>query len=215
MGVLPIVVMSALIISLVEALMILPCHMADSLRQVRRDLSTAPPRHWIARFARPLREKQQYLIQTVLGGRYEWLLRRATKYRYVTVAAACSLLLMSLGLVAGGYVEFVMIQKMDSETLLVNLEMPVGNARRPDRVNPGSHRNVHSRRTAVPRGQVELHTCRSPNPGRRGRHHRLGALASWADHHRTSQHRAARAPKHRQSSPRCAQQHTTSSAPMC
>ncbi len=126
MGVLPIVVMSALIISLVEALMILPCHLADTLQSVRRDLSDAPPRHWLARLMGPLREKQQYLIQTVLAGHYERLLRLATRYRYVTVAAACSLLLMSLGLVAGGHVEFVMIQAMDSETLLVNLEMPVG-----------------------------------------------------------------------------------------
>lgn len=38
MGVLPIVVMSALGISLVEALMILPCHLADTLKPVRRDL---------------------------------------------------------------------------------------------------------------------------------------------------------------------------------
>ena len=126
MGVLPIVVMSALAISLIEALMILPSHLADTLKRVRSDLSAGPPRHWLARLIRPIRERQRYLLQTLLTGYYERFLRLAVRYRYVTVCAAVAGLLVAFGLVGGRHVEFVFMQKMDSETLLVNLEMPVG-----------------------------------------------------------------------------------------
>ncbi|MCK4340743.1 MAG: efflux RND transporter permease subunit [Phycisphaerae bacterium] len=126
MGVLPIVVMSALLISLIEALMILPSHMADTLKPVRRDLSSAPPRNRLARLIRPIRQKQHQFFGAVVAVQYERFLRKATRYRYVTLASAVAALLISLGLVRGGHVEFVFMTKMDSETVLVNLEMPVG-----------------------------------------------------------------------------------------
>lgn len=126
MGVLPIVVMSALAVSLIEALMILPAHLADTLKPVRRDLGSGRPRNWLARLARPARRWQQHFLNEVLGARYERLLRRAARYRYATVAFAVAALLLALGLVRGGHIAFVFFPKTDSETLLVNLEMPVG-----------------------------------------------------------------------------------------
>jgi multidrug efflux pump subunit AcrB len=53
-------------------------------------------------------------------------LRFAVRYRYVTVAAVTAALLISSALVAGGRIPFVFVQKMDSETLLVDVDMPVG-----------------------------------------------------------------------------------------
>ena len=44
MSVLPIVVMCALAVSLVEALSILPSHLAEWMKPVKRDLGTEPPR---------------------------------------------------------------------------------------------------------------------------------------------------------------------------
>ena len=126
MGVLPVVVTCALGVSLIEALSILPSHLAEWLKPVRRDLDREPARHRLARWLRPVRERQQHLLLGVLGEHYERLLRVATRYRYVTVAAAVATLLVAFGLVRGGHVPFVFIQKMDSETVLVDLEMPVG-----------------------------------------------------------------------------------------
>jgi len=126
MGVLPIVVTCALGVSLIEALSILPSHLAEWLKPVRRDLDKEPARHRLARWLRPVRERQQHLLLGVMGKHYERLLRVATRYRYVTVVAAVATLLVAFGLVAGGRVPFVFIQKMDSEMVLVNLEMPVG-----------------------------------------------------------------------------------------
>jgi len=126
MGVLPVVVTCALTVSLVEALSILPSHLAEWLRPVHRDLSAAPPRHWLARRARPLRDFQKHLVHDLLGRRYESLLRMAVEYRYVTTAGALALLILSLASVAGGRLPFVFVPKMDSEMITVSLEMPVG-----------------------------------------------------------------------------------------
>ncbi len=127
MGVLPIVVVSALSISLIEALMILPAHLSDTLRPMGPSAApVAPPRNRILRVIHTLRSQQRDLLQTRLTGLYERILRGALHYRYVTVTASVVALMISLGLVATGHIEFVFVQKMDSETLLVNLEMPVG-----------------------------------------------------------------------------------------
>ncbi len=126
MGVLPVVVTCALGVSLIEALSILPSHLAEWLKPVRRDLDKEPARHRLARLLRPLRAREQHFLLGVMGKHYERLLRVATRYRYVTVAAAVAALLVAVGLVAGGHIPFVFIQKMDSETVLANLEMPVG-----------------------------------------------------------------------------------------
>jgi multidrug efflux pump subunit AcrB len=126
MGVLPVVVTCALAVSLIEAFSILPSHLAEWLRPVRRDMIEHAPRHRLARVVTPLREAQQRMVNDRLLPAYERVLRTAVSYRYVTVAAVASLLLMSFGLVASGRVPFVFVQKMDSETIVANLEMPVG-----------------------------------------------------------------------------------------
>ena len=126
MGILPVVVICALTVSLIESLSILPSHLAEWLRPVQRDVAHVPTRNWLVRVVRPIRDRQRRLFGQQLGGAYERFLRLALRYRYVTLAAVTSGLLLTLGLVGGGRVPFVFLQKMDSETLLANLEMPVG-----------------------------------------------------------------------------------------
>lgn len=126
MGVLPIVVMCALSVSLIESLSILPSHLAEWLRPVQREVAHAPPRNRFMRAIRPLRDWQQRIFTGRIGQAYEKFLRLAIRYRYVTLAAVTSALLMTLGLVNGGRVPFVFMQTLDSETLFANIEMPVG-----------------------------------------------------------------------------------------
>ncbi len=59
-------------------------------------------------------------------GAYERLLRTATSYRYVTMGALCSCMLVAVGAVMGGHVPFVFLQKMDSETVMANITTGVG-----------------------------------------------------------------------------------------
>jgi len=129
LAILPVVVTCALLVSLVEALIILPSHLAEFLKPMRRadDGSPIARRQSILdRLVEPIRHAQYVLIQRIMLGAYERLLRLAVGYRYVTVTCAFALLLVGVGMVVGGRVESTFFSKMDSETLLVNLDMPVG-----------------------------------------------------------------------------------------
>lgn len=126
MGVLPIVVICALTVSLLESLIILPSHLAESLKPAdvgaagtRNGLRWLRPIHWV-------RDKQRHIFGNVANELYARALRKSLAYRYITVAAVLALLMICIGLVAGRRVPFVFLQKMDSETLTANLEMPVG-----------------------------------------------------------------------------------------
>jgi len=133
MGQLPIVVLAALSVSLIEALVILPAHLAhlpSRLKQSEKD-----PRNlrdsgdlpgWFTRLRARIGHWQQRWIGGYLTAGYEAFLRVAIKWRYVTLCTAAALLAVSGGLVVGEVVDFVFIQKMDSETLICSLEMPVG-----------------------------------------------------------------------------------------
>ena len=122
LSVLPVIVILALTISLFEALTILPSHLAHQMVPKQTGNSCRAQPGFIDR----ARDFQRRFLHTFLLAHYEKLLRRAISYRYVTVAIALCGLLVAGGAVAGKRVPFVPIQKMDSETLLANLEMPVG-----------------------------------------------------------------------------------------
>ncbi len=128
MGQLPIVVLAALSVSLVEALLILPAHLSHlpSKKQKEDRAARRAARSLFSRRLIGFRGMQDRLYHGALARTYERFLRLALRWRYVTVAVAVALLMMSLGLFAGGIVERVFIQKMDSETLICDVEMPVG-----------------------------------------------------------------------------------------
>ncbi|MGE3181776.1 MAG: efflux RND transporter permease subunit, partial [Phycisphaerae bacterium] len=124
-GVLPIVVMCALAVSLLESLSILPSHLADWLHPMKpREVAAAADS-----FGRRLLTK--FFLEP-----YEKILHVTVRYRYVSAAILLALLMITMGLfmgldntgkpIPGGRVKFVFIQNMDSETLLANLEMPIG-----------------------------------------------------------------------------------------
>jgi HAE1 family hydrophobic/amphiphilic exporter-1 len=125
MGVLPVVVVCALTVSLFESLMILPSHLAESLHKIRRPtIGAAPPtggNPW-ARFV----AWQSTLISQTVPDQFARLLRVATRYRYVTLSFAFAALIISITMVVSDRVPLVFLQKMDSETLTANLEMPIG-----------------------------------------------------------------------------------------
>ncbi|MFQ5731649.1 MAG: efflux RND transporter permease subunit [Planctomycetaceae bacterium] len=125
MGQLPIVVLAALSVSLVEALLILPAHLAH-LPTKRKLEHKRRSRGRVAEGLMRIKSAPQRFIGGRLSNAYEAFIRVALKWRYVTLATAVALLMVAGGMVAGGVVDFVFIQKMDSETLICSLEMPVG-----------------------------------------------------------------------------------------
>lgn len=121
MAQLPLVVIAALSISLVEALVILPAHLRH-LHPVRRKAAvegqTGKP-HGIAGL-------KEHVMQRYLQVPYEKLLLLCLRWRYVTVAASFAACVVAAGMLAGGIVKWQFIQDMDSESVICALEMPVG-----------------------------------------------------------------------------------------
>lgn len=123
---LPLVVVAALSVSLLEALVILPAHLAHMPSPQQAARSRSPYRRRIGRWMEGFRDAQDQFMNGFLTRNYERFLRRALTWRYVTLAVAIATVILSFGLVAGGVVEQTFIQDMDSETLICLLEMPVG-----------------------------------------------------------------------------------------
>jgi hydrophobic/amphiphilic exporter-1 (mainly G- bacteria), HAE1 family len=125
---LPIVVLAALSVSLIEALLILPAHLCHLKKKKERELQSGElaPRGILRRGFARFERARDYVLHEFLGRLYERFLRFALRWRYVTLAVAISSVLLSFGLVAGNIVEMQFIQKMDSETVICELEMPVG-----------------------------------------------------------------------------------------
>lgn len=141
---LPLVCIAAMSMSMVEALIMLPSHLGHVRpikRFLRRPDSTEPASEAPAPDAttsRPvlfpkLRAWKQQLAD-VRTAFFDWLIddiydrfiRLSLRWRYVTLATAISTLFLAFGLVAGGIVPFVPSPDMDSETLVGDLEMPIG-----------------------------------------------------------------------------------------
>lgn len=120
MAQLPLVVIAALSISLIEALIILPAHLKNlpkaKIGRIEAESDEAS-----------VRGKNKTMQRWLLTP-YEALLRSCLKWRYVTVAATLGACILAGGLLTGGIVKWAFIQEMDSETLICSLEMPIGTA---------------------------------------------------------------------------------------
>lgn len=132
---LPIVVLAALSVSLVEALIILPSHLAHLPAKKVRYQDTERPKGRVRRWLRRVSRIQHGLMQNLLLPTYERFLRVALTWRYVTVAVAVSTCLVAIGLFMGkterGYslgniVPWEFVQAMDAESMFAIIEMPVG-----------------------------------------------------------------------------------------
>ncbi len=128
MGVLPVIVILSLSISLFEALSILPSHLAESFaKAARRQKSRGEKtKGWWRKTRERLRDRQRSILEDYLRVWYARLLRAAISYRYVTIGIALACLIASVGLIQGGLVDVVFIQKMDAETLVTSVELPMG-----------------------------------------------------------------------------------------
>ncbi|MEM8835016.1 MAG: efflux RND transporter permease subunit [Planctomycetota bacterium] len=124
LGVLPLVVMCALAVSLVECLFILPAHMAHSLKAM--DARASRPPGWGSRLGARMERGRKWLFEDTIIPAYDRSLRWALGHRYLTLSIAISLVIASAGMVAGGRVPFLFIDSSDAETVNAELRMPIG-----------------------------------------------------------------------------------------
>ncbi|MCG8557527.1 MAG: efflux RND transporter permease subunit, partial [Proteobacteria bacterium] len=132
----PLVVIAVLAVSLIESLYVLPAHLAEG-KHVLTTLIGAPFRivdslvkkltgrsfvgfvvHQQQRFS----DAVEWFIQHI----YAWSLQVCLRWRYATLAFFVAGLVLTVGLVAGGRVQFTFLPKIDSDVVQAQLEMPVG-----------------------------------------------------------------------------------------
>lgn len=117
--VLPLVVIAALSVSLIEAFLILPAHLGHG--------GKGPPTFpRIAAFSSAISETRHEIFEKWIPGAFSVVIRLLCRWRYVTLAGALVLLIGSVGLIAGGLVDFVLIQELDAEAVTVTVEMTAG-----------------------------------------------------------------------------------------
>ena len=113
LGVLPVVLLSVLTISLIEAFLVLPHHLKRSLERAQRE---APPK-----WRQKLEARFDQARQSV--GRAAEL---AMQYRYVTVGSAVAFFIFSIGIIATGTVKFKAFPDMEGNNIEARILLPQG-----------------------------------------------------------------------------------------
>ncbi len=135
LAVVPVVVISTLTFSLIQAFLVLPSHLADCLRPLespatrRTRLQLHPPRGW-----RKLREQAglayaelREAVDHGLAGTvaiYVHLLAMSLRRRYLVLSGFVASLFLMGGLVAGGLVPFRLFATDFADMVLVKVELP-------------------------------------------------------------------------------------------
>jgi multidrug efflux pump subunit AcrB len=119
-SVMPMAVITILAVSLLEALVILPSHLHHALVAASRRPTGILA--WHERFRERLEEK----LERFIAGVYTPLLDRAIRNRYLTFSTSLGALVVSLALVAGGYVPFVFFPEGESDWIVAEVSFPLG-----------------------------------------------------------------------------------------
>ena len=116
--VIPFVVISILIVSLIESLFVLPAHLSLGGRKIEKKKSLSP--------ADKIRKYTVGGLEKFVNGPYQKFIKLCLEYRYATMAAAIALLFLAVGITRGGIVKFRFMPEVEGDLIRVVLEMPRG-----------------------------------------------------------------------------------------
>ncbi len=118
-GVIPKVVITILLVSLVECLFVLPAHLALGRRR------PVDQKGLLGRIDR-VRRWFGARLQDFIAGPYRRTLEFCLRWRYATVAAGIALLLLIFGTVPSRILKFTFMPEVDGDLITVDLELPPG-----------------------------------------------------------------------------------------
>lgn len=137
-AIMPQAVICILAFSLVEAFLILPAHLEHGLTPIENNKSWAfriflfPVSiiMWLIRELSVLHKPVQIAVERLLHGViykiYTPILKYCVKNRYFTLAVGLGIFIVSIGLLAGGHVPFVLFGKADSNWMIAEAVYPLG-----------------------------------------------------------------------------------------
>ena len=114
----PSVVCAVLLFSLIESFFILPAHLSHRRPPGRIDKVLAPLNF--------VQKKSSGLLARAIQAIYRPVLRVVLAYRYVTVAVAVAIFMMTIGLVASGVVPFSFFPKLEGDLVQAYARLPFG-----------------------------------------------------------------------------------------
>ncbi|MCG8512282.1 MAG: efflux RND transporter permease subunit [Rhodospirillales bacterium] len=112
--VMPVVLILTLGVSLIEAFLVLPHHLAHAMKDVGKK---EPPR-----FRRMLEDSIAWLRDRVIGR----IVDVAIEWRYLSVGLILALLLTSVSMIAGGNLKFVAFPDLDGDSAQARILLPQG-----------------------------------------------------------------------------------------
>ncbi len=127
MKLIPEIVILALIFSLIESLFILPAHLAHS--NMDSEVQGSKESRWHHNISAPWQKFQDYFASGLLAfveKYYRPSVEFALKWRYATLAWGISTLVITVGLVGGGWIKFTFFPKIDADNVVAMLTMPQG-----------------------------------------------------------------------------------------
>ena len=114
---LSLVITAALVISLIEAFLILPSHL--------RKLPARPRGAGLGRLARIQRSISDGIV-TFADTHYRRFVARCLEHRYLTTSVFFAAFVISVGVLSSGWVRFGFMPEVEAEMIYVNVELPTG-----------------------------------------------------------------------------------------
>ncbi|NND59841.1 MAG: efflux RND transporter permease subunit [Gammaproteobacteria bacterium] len=116
----PLIVIPVLAISLIESLFVLPAHVAH----IKLHKETE---HWgWTRWVFSTQKKFSGWMERVIEERYVPLVTRVVEARYLTIAIAAALLIVSIGVVAGGRLTVQFFPSVEADQVDATIQLPFG-----------------------------------------------------------------------------------------
>ncbi|MFN3197191.1 MAG: efflux RND transporter permease subunit [Bradymonadia bacterium] len=115
--VIPLIVISVLVLSLVESLFVLPAHLAHLKPQRKSGLlyTITAPQRWTSRG-----------LVRFINGIYVPVAQACVRWRYLTLATGVALLMASVGLIGGGFINFTFLPRVEGDQVTVTARLPFG-----------------------------------------------------------------------------------------
>ncbi|MBW8000951.1 MAG: efflux RND transporter permease subunit [Planctomycetes bacterium] len=115
--VMPVVVISVLAVSLLEALLILPAHLS---------LKPASKKNRFVKFTEKINHWTEARLKNFVNGKFANFVELSVKWRYVTISLGIAVFLFTIGFVAGGYLKFTFFDAVEADNMIAVLTMPQG-----------------------------------------------------------------------------------------
>lgn len=113
-AIMPTVIISLLLFSLFESIFILPCHLGHTSFKT------------VTKFYDNLRKGVDRFIERIVHGFYAPTLRWLLKRPAVGFSASAATLIITAGLIQGGFTPFVLAPQVDADLVICNLAFPAG-----------------------------------------------------------------------------------------